>query len=280
MDVIDSQVHIWKADHPERPWVPGAKAHLDTPIGYEDLRVMMAEAGVNRAVLVPPGWEGGRLDFCFEAASRYPEQFAVMGHFPIEKKEARPLLETWLDQPGMLGIRLYFREKQRPWLRDGTADWFWPAAERLGIPLMVNAPTAIPEIGEVAARYPGLPIIIDHMGLRDAKDDAIAPGVERALALAHLSNVHLKMTLVPSFSSAPYPYRNIHPYLKRLVDAFTPQRCFWGTDFSAMATRSNCTYPQSVTMFTREMDFLSQDDIAWIMGRGLAQCLGWTTTSR
>jgi hypothetical protein len=42
-----------------------------------------------------------------------------------------------------------------------------------------------------------------------------------------------------------------------------------------MLTRSACTYPQAVTMFTQEMDFLTAEDKEWIMGRGLAECLPW-----
>jgi hypothetical protein len=30
-----------------------------------------------------------------------------------------------------------------------------------------------------------------------------------------------------------------------------------------------------VTHFTEELDFLAADDLAWIMGRGLAACLRW-----
>jgi hypothetical protein len=44
-----------------------------------------------------------------------------------------------------------------------------------------------------------------------------------------------------------------------------------------MLSRSNCTYRQAVTLFTEEMSFLSKDDLEWIMGRGLAQCLKWPT---
>jgi L-fuconolactonase len=44
---------------------------------------------------------------------------------------------------------------------------------------------------------------------------------------------------------------------------------------SAMLSRSSCTYRQAVTMFTEEMPFLSKDDLEWIMGRGLAECLTW-----
>jgi hypothetical protein len=35
-----------------------------------------------------------------------------------------------------------------------------------------------------------------------------------------------------------------------------------------------------VTHFTEELDFLSADDLEWIMGRGLAECLGWRIARR
>jgi L-fuconolactonase len=78
MIVTDGGSHIWRAASPENPWMPGRKAHLDTPLGYEDLRRRMAEAGVHRQVLVPPSWEGDRADYSLEAAAKYPDQFAVM----------------------------------------------------------------------------------------------------------------------------------------------------------------------------------------------------------
>jgi len=101
------------------------------------------------------------------------------------------------------------------------------------------------------------------------------PRNARTIALAKHPNVHVKLTLAPECSSASYPYRNIHGALRNLIEAFTPPRCFWGTDLSVMLTRSTCTYPQAVTMFTEEMDFLTADDKEWIMGRGLAECLPW-----
>src|SRR5271154_3510730 len=147
MIVTDSGVHIWRAAGPDRPWQAGRKAHLETPIGYQELSAMMAQAGVDRAILVPPSWEGDRIDYSLEAAAKYPQRFAIMGRIPINKPQARQMLETWKDQPGMLGVRLTFHhEWDRPWMTDGTADWFWPAAERLGIPVMLNAPTLQAEI--------------------------------------------------------------------------------------------------------------------------------------
>ena len=48
---------------------------------------------------------------------------------------------------------------------------------------------------------------------------------------------------MPCYSTDDYPYRNIHPYLHQVFDAFGPLRMFWGTDL----TRLPCTYRQAVT---------------------------------
>jgi hypothetical protein len=40
--------------------------------------------------------------------------------------------------------------------------------------------------------------------------------------------------------------------LRNLIEAFTPRRCFWGTDLSVMLTRSTCTYPQAVKWLARK----------------------------
>ncbi len=50
-----------------------------------------------------------------------------------------------------------------------------------------------------------------------------------------------------------------------------PHRVFWGTDL----TRLRGSQRQAVTLCTEELDFLSDIDTTWIMGRGIAEWLGW-----
>jgi predicted TIM-barrel fold metal-dependent hydrolase len=276
MIITDSGLHVWQAPTPERPWNP-AKAHLPEPMSYEDLRARMKEAGVDRAVLVPPSFAGGYNEYSLEAAAKYPEQFAVMGALKLDKPEAPQILENFMRRPGALGVRLTFHhEYDEGFIRDGTADWFWPIAEKMNIPVMMNAPSIHKDVAGVAERHPTLPMILDHMARQKGmKDEKLGPGLSQTIGLAKYPNVFVKLTSTPSCSTEGYPYRNIHPHLKRLIEAFGPRRCFWGTDLSAMLSRTKCTYPQAVTMFTNEMDFLSDDDLEYIMGRGLAECLPW-----
>src|SRR3954471_13899274 len=87
MIITDAGSHIWRAASSDNPWMPGRKAHLEPPIGYEDLRRMMAEAGVHRHVLIPPSWEGDRADYSLEAAAKYLQSWDV-SHCRKQRREA------------------------------------------------------------------------------------------------------------------------------------------------------------------------------------------------
>jgi L-fuconolactonase len=139
---------------------------------------------------------------------------------------------------------------------------------------MVHAPERLPKIAEIAARHPDLTIIVDHMGFaRETMDDEAPGGADRILALAALPNVSVKVSALPCFSSEPYPYRNLHDPLRRVIDGFGVERCYWGSDYSRLP--ESCSYRQAVTMFTEELGFLSQDELEWVMGESLAKRLGW-----
>jgi L-fuconolactonase len=233
----------------------------------------MDAAGVDRVVIVPPSWEGERNDLALEAASLHPDRFAIMGRLPIEKPESRGLVDGWRQQPGMLGVRLTFhRGHYRSWLTDGTADWFWAAAERAGVPAMVFLPGQVPQLGAIAARYPGLRLVLDHLALStEMRDEALGPALEPVLAVSRHPNIAVKASTMPCYTTEGYPFRNLHQHIRRVVDAYGPLRVFWGTDL----TRLRCPYRQAVTLFTEELDFLSSDDKEWIMWRGIAEWLGW-----
>jgi predicted TIM-barrel fold metal-dependent hydrolase len=125
----------------------------------------MKAAGVDRAILVPPVWVGYNNDKVLEVARRYPDRFAVMGRLGLELPESREKVATWKQQPGMLGVRLFSLRSNTPgWLEDGNADWFWPAAEKAELGVMVYASGNL--VGEGRWREAsGLKLIIDHMAI-------------------------------------------------------------------------------------------------------------------
>src|SRR5712692_6316412 len=184
--LVDAQVHLWKAESADWPWVPGMKPQMPEPFTIEKLVPLMDEAGVDRAVIVPPSWPGDRNDYGLEAAKRYPNRFAVMGRIPLKNPQSAELLPKWKEQPGMLGVRVTFLGPAAAWLTDGTADWFWPAAEKAGLPVMFLTRGRTGEFASIAERHPQLTLIVDHMGVVAdvVKEGKVADAIDQTLLLA------------------------------------------------------------------------------------------------
>jgi predicted TIM-barrel fold metal-dependent hydrolase len=271
MQIVDAQIHVWGSG------LPSNLAHRQvTAFTTEEAVGLMDEGGVDAAVIHPPGWDPGATAMAFAAVRTYPGRFAIMGALPLDRPESRALVASWRNQPGMLGLRYGFlQEPLRGRLEDGTLDWLWAAAEHAGVPIALLATDSLPAVGRIAERHPGLRLTMDHLGGKGGnttlKDAAAMTHMPALLALAKYPNVAVKATGVPWYSSAPYPFPTMHPFVRQVYDAFGPQRLFWGTDITKMP----CSWRQCVTMFTEELPWLSEQDKALIMGQAVCAWWGW-----
>ncbi|MFL5257805.1 MAG: amidohydrolase family protein [Rhodopila sp.] len=271
MQIIDAQIHLWGTG------LPSNLAHRQvTAFTAEEAIGLMDEAGVDAAVIHPPGWDPGSTDMAFAAVRTYPGRFAIMGSLPLDEADSHARIAAWRQQPGMLGLRYAFlHDPARQWLHDGSLDWLWAAAEAAGIPIAMLATDSLQEVGGIAERHPGLRLTIDHLGgkggfttLKDADAMTHMPAL---VALARFPNVAVKATGAPGYSSEAYPFPAMHTWLRRIYDAFGPHRMFWGTDITKMP----CSWRQCVTMFTEELPWLSDNDKRLIMGGALCAWWGW-----
>jgi predicted TIM-barrel fold metal-dependent hydrolase len=266
MRIVDAQVHIWHSGTPVS--VHRQVSRYDA----NDLLAEMDEGGVDAAVLHPPSWDPRANEIAIEAALAHPDRLSVLRFFDVTRPENRDL-EKFTREPGVLGFRFAFLQPgARDWLADGSMDWFWPAAERARLPVALLVPEHMPLVGEIAQRHPDLKLMVDHMGRRrHTQDQEAFANLDALLALAKHPNVAVKATGAPSYSSEPYPFRNIHGYLRQIFDAFGPSRMFWGTDI----TRMPCPWRQCVTLFTEELPWLKGRDLELVMGEALCDWIGW-----
>ena len=129
----------------------------------------------------------------------------------------------------MLGFRFTFNQpRQKAWWTDGSLDWFWAACEKAGLPVGLLAGGNMAALAKIAERHPRLKLHIDHLGRTGGggagADDAAFADLPDMLALAKYPNVGVKMSGAPSYSSQPYPYKNIHGCLRQVFEAFGPGR--------------------------------------------------------
>ena len=267
MRIIDAQVHIWGSGKPS--------GHHRQTSAYTAAELIgeMDAAGVDGAVLHPPSWDPHSNEMAIDAAVKYPNKFCSLGWFPLDDPSQRKRIETWKQQPGMVGLRWSLtRDGQQTWHQDGTMDWLWPAAEKAGTPIATMAWRFLPLFKQIAERHPHLKLIVDHLGLvRSEQGQAAFATLDDLLPLAKLPNVAIKATGAPGYSQQSYPFRDIQDGLHRIFDAFGPDRFFWGTDL----TRMPCSYRQCVTFFTEELPWLNPKDQEKVMGQAVTDWLQW-----
>jgi predicted TIM-barrel fold metal-dependent hydrolase len=278
MNITDSQVHIWQAETPDRPWPKGGYVPqwAFNPFGAESLITAMDDAGVTRALLIPPAFDGGRNDYSLDAAERFPGRFGVIGRLSLDSPDAVGMMRAWATQKHAYGLRFaFFLPEQKAMLEDGRINWLWRLAQQLDIPLMIYPTQDLLEyFGKVANTHDGLRLTIDHLavGHTDAdKNDAAFHHMEALNALAVLPNVAVKASATSERSTHAFPFLNIQPHIRRVIDAFGPDRVFWGSDL----TQLSCTYREAVSMFTEHMTWLNAEELELVMDRGVRAWFGW-----
>jgi len=281
MLITDAQIHLWEPERADRPWPKDGRATPHRPNGFtaEQMLAEMDPVGVDRAVIVPPSWVGETNAYALEAAAMYPTRFAVMGRFDPAARGANDQLAGWLQQPHMLGIRVTFNTPTLvAGLDNGMFDGLWAGCARYGVPVMaLFAGPLLTRVPPIVERQPDLKLIIDHMGrIPSSHGPEAFADLDLLLALERFPNVWVKTSCAPTHSEEPYPYRDIQPHLRRIYDAFGARRLLWGTDI----TRLRGTYQECLSLFQKELDFLSADDKEWILGKSAAEVLGWPENGR
>jgi predicted TIM-barrel fold metal-dependent hydrolase len=231
----------------------------------------MSAAGVDRAVLVPPLFEGHRNDYALAVAAGHPDLFRVMARTDLAAANLLPLLDQFAADPLIAGVRIAFLPVDAGSISGPAAAALWPAARERGLPVMVHCPGQLAELGDIARRHPGLKLAVDHLGLsgRYADGDVVRE-VGPLLGLAVEPGICVKLSALPCYSTEPYPHPALHGPARAVISAFGPERVFWGSDLSRLPGR----YGDAVTMVR---DHLGLDSAAAdaVLGGSLLDWLGW-----
>ncbi|MCL1837886.1 MAG: amidohydrolase [Propionibacteriaceae bacterium] len=270
MRITDSQVHLWAPQTPERVWSAPSVAPRPSHL-VSELIAQMDATGVDRAVLVPPSFEGYRNDYCLSAVQDYPGRFAVMGRLRLDAPGTKAL-QTWKEQPGMLGLRITaFRKADAEALAD--LAWLWQGMAAADLPAMLFAPGQYQAIAALAKANPQVKFTLDHLCLpTTAQDDELDPLIDQVCQLAGYENIAVKASCLANNVTDSFPFPSLHDRIHKVMDAYGLERVFWGSDLS----RSRISYRESLALFTEQLPFLGDSELEWVLDRGISTWLGWS----
>lgn len=273
--VIDAQVHAYERDHPARPWA----GHLAGPseVTGDDMVAAMDAVGVDGAILISP-WSLYRYDASYVCAvyEKHPTRFGLVKPFDHTAPDVEDQVHAWAATPGAVGVRVVLLEGPTPAADDAGIAAIMRAAAAHDLPVNMLVWDRLPFFADVARRYDGNRLVLDHLGIRQPFYPPVPENPFAALPevvkLAAFQHVAIKITGAGTLSQQPFPYLDIRRPLEALFEAFGLDRCLWGTDWTRATEFLD--YQQGVEAFRAE-GWLSQADRAQLMGGSLVKVYRW-----
>ena len=272
---IDSQVHAYERNRPERPW-SGSLRGPDEVTG-DDMVAAMDAVGVDGALLVSP-FSMYRYDasYALEVYAKHPGRFGLIKPFDPESEATTDEMADWTGRPGVVGARIMLTYQQFEAGHPGLSR-ILTAGGQAGVPINIMGSGQLPLVRELARRHPDTQVVLDHMGLAQPFEPPAPPepfaDLPNVLSLAECANVAIKISGACTLSHEPFPYTDIWEPLGRIFEAYGFDRCMWGTDWTR-AVRL-LTYEQGVEAF-RVTDRLSDAERSALLGGTLAEIYKWS----
>ena len=271
IDIVDTHLHYWQwpGDAESRAAAEAQARHSSSPdeeeLPYAEVAATIRNAGVAHAMQVTRTLSGYDNDYSLEGARQFPDTFRVCGRFDPTGPDLAGRLRAFMSDPAMAAIRLFWYSADDAWLSNGSMDAFWQEAETLDVPTCVYAPRNLGAVQDVASRYPGLRLIVDHLGA-----DLFSPVGHRfdhwheVRRLSGSVNVYLKVSALPESTGERFPFPEAQERIRDLYELFGPDRLMWGSNYP-LTTRV-CTYTEAVDLVRVGCEFLTVEDRSKVLG--------------
>jgi L-fuconolactonase len=279
MPVIDSQVHVYAANTPARPWhsTPNWPDHVTG----DEMAAAMDAVGVDGAIFIS-SFSMYQYDssYAVEVQQAHPSRFGLVKPVNPGDPAVADVIAEWKKTPGTVGIRIMMTPEAERNPTDPGLDVILREAVRHDFPVNMLSWGNIDAGIAVVDRHPDTRFIIDHLSILQPRTPPAAPepwaDLPKVLELAKRPNAVIKISGACTLSHEPYPFPDIWDPLARVFDAWGLDRCLWGTDWTRAFAVVN--YEQAVESF-RLTDRLSDSDRKVLMGGACAKAYGWSPTN-
>ncbi|GGS60684.1 amidohydrolase family protein [Streptomyces griseoviridis] len=242
MDFVDAHCHIISEDLSAYPKAPiGGKQSewaATRPVTAEGMVARMDETGIDQAVLVQATTNYGYDNsYVLDSSRRWPERFVAVGTVDPLRPDAAAGLKAAVGAGGLAGVRLFTSGSTVPtqgeWFVAPETFPFWEQAAELDLPvcLQMRLGAATRQLVELLERFPGVKVLLDHIGYPDIASSPARAGAEVAELGVH-PGLHLKLT-----------HRNLErlrdageqagDFLTPVLEAFGAGRIAWGSNLPA-----------------------------------------------
>jgi len=269
---IDAHVHVWTPDTQRYPLAPGySKEQMVIPsFTPEELFANARPCGVERIVLIQMSYYQSDNSYMLDIMRKHKGIFSGVAIVDERGDPSRKMRE--LAAQRVRGFRIVAgKQSADRWLAGGpmAAMWRCGADEGLAIcPLM--DPHFLPAVNAMCGKYPKTPVVVDHFARIGVDGQIRSHDLDNLCALARHKSVRVKLSAFYALGKKKAPYLDLAPMIRRVLDAFGPERLMWASD-SPFQVIGGHRYADSIDLLRSRLDFLTPTDRAWLLRRTAEQ---------
>lgn len=264
---IDAHAHVWTPDAKQYPLASGFQRENIRPPSFTPKELMdhARPSGVDRVVLIQVSFYGFDNAYMLDAIRDFPGHFS--GVAVVDSSVARPQEKMRdLAGNGVRGFRIKpGKSPVNEWLgSDGMAAmWKYAADSGLAICPLIHPPF-LPALHEMCTKYPDTTVVIDHFARVGIDGEIRESELTELCRLASFKNTYVKTSAFYALGERKAPYTDLGPMIRRLRNAFGPERLMWATD-CPFQVQGGHTFSDSIELIRDRLDFFSEGDREWIL---------------
>lgn len=234
--LIDSHHHLWAYSPEQYPWIdPTSMGVLACDHTMADLREQSASSGVVGTIAVQAQQNIEETDRLIAVAKTDDLCRGIVGWVPLMSDAIDALLEPYLDQPQLVGVRHVIQDEPdpafmlRPDFLRGLAAL---QRTRFCYDILIYA-HQLPNTIQMIDRFPEQVFVLDH-GAKPAIDPNRfdEQWASQVTELARRPNVWCKLSgLATEVRGPTWGRQTLAPYAEHLLEVFTPARLMFGSDW-------------------------------------------------
>ena len=248
--LIDSHQHFWSTARGDYGWLTPKLPTLWRDYLPSDLAPLLAAHGINATVLVQAAPSIEETEYMLGIADATPWVGAVVGWVDFANRDHAKHLARWSNHRKFRGIRPMLQDIADPaWILRPEHAWAFEAIQTHDLHFeFLGTPRHLDTTAELIARYPHLPIVLDHAMKPAIRDRAFEPWAAKMAAIAHQSQAVCKLSGLVTEAAPGWILADLKPYVDHIIAAFGPDRIMWGSDWPVVNLNGSYNNWQAVTM--------------------------------
>ena len=232
---VDAHQHFWRYEAEGYGWIGDGMDVLKRDFLPDELRLELDGQGVYGTVAVQARGTEAETEFLLGLAATYPWILAVVGWIDLRADDLEARLEARTPSAVLKGYRHQVQDEPSPsaFLEDGRFNRGVELLQRRGkVYEVLIRSHDLPAAAAFCGRHDLGPLVLDHLGKPDVRNESAAEWRERIRPLAALEHVSCKLSgLITEAPWRAWGEPDLLPYLDAALECFGPRRLLFGSDW-------------------------------------------------